>query len=79
MISIEELFTYHPPQGNQVERYQEIRDKGRELAELIKKHCPNNSDTQAAIEKIREAVMRANAAIACGEIYDENEVIHRSY
>lgn len=64
---LEVLFTYHPPVGNQVNRYAIIRQKGKELAEAILEMTPVGADQSAAIRKVREAVMTANAAIACGE------------
>ena len=59
-------FTYHAPTGNQPDRYEELRGKGYDLARTIFKLCPPCADTSAAIRKVREAVMTANAAIACG-------------
>jgi hypothetical protein len=61
------LFIYHAPKGDQTERYQKIRDKAKELAELILECAPQSADQTAAIRKVREAVMTANAAIACNE------------
>jgi hypothetical protein len=37
------------------------------FAETIIRNTPPGSDQSAAIRKVREAVMTANAAIACGE------------
>ena len=74
MITKEQLakwFTYHSPTGTQPARYVEIRDAGKELAETILENTPSNADQSAAIRKVREAVMTANAAIACGENKDE--------
>ena len=64
---IEVFFKYHPPQGNQQERYVAIRDKAKELALLINELTPSSPDQTAAIRKLRECVMTANAAIACYE------------
>ena len=71
---IESQFTYHAPFGSQTERYVAIRDKARELAYVIKTACPSCADTSAAIRHLREAVMTANAAIACNEINPTNGV-----
>lgn len=57
-------FTYHAPKPGQPEQYQRIRDKARELAELINSECPPIGETATAMEKLSEAVMWANAAIA---------------
>ena len=64
---IDVFFTYHRPFGNQSERYEAIRAKARELGQLIDELCPDSPDKTAAIRKLREAVMTANAAIACYE------------
>lgn len=67
MIDLENSFTYHPPQEGQPERYQEMRDAGRDLAEMIVGECPNSRERDIAIGKVEEAVMWANAAIARNE------------
>jgi hypothetical protein len=64
---IESEFTYHPPKGDQTERYVKIRDKAKELALLILESTPICPDQTVAIRKVREAVMTANAAIAINE------------
>lgn len=64
---LQNQFTYHKPVGDQTERYAMIRTAGLNLAQVIVGNCPNNADRSAAIRLIREAVMTANAAIACGE------------
>lgn len=64
---IDNWFSYHAPKGDQAERYVLIRDKAKELALLIAECTPKSADQTAAIRKLRECVMTANAAIACGE------------
>ena len=64
---IDNLFTHHPPKGDQAERYQNIREIAKELALLMVKYCPPSADTSAAIRLLRESVMTANSAIACNE------------
>jgi hypothetical protein len=63
-FTIEEMFTYQPPVGDQVQRYQRIRDAAKQLALVILDATPGGADQAAAIRKVREAVMTANAAIA---------------
>jgi hypothetical protein len=66
--SIDDLdrwFTYHAPVEGQRERYIMLRDSGRALAKLIFELTPPGADQSAAIRKIREAIMTANASIAC--------------
>lgn len=46
-----------------------MREQGKTLAHLIYELTPPGADQQAAIRKVREAIMTANAAIACeGEV-----------
>jgi hypothetical protein len=61
------LFTYHAPQPGQIKRYERLRVAGRALAEEIVACVPFGADQTAAIRKVREAIMTANAGIACGE------------
>jgi hypothetical protein len=66
-LNLDNLFTYHPPINDQQERCVALREKAKELAELIAASCPPSADTTAAIRLLRESVMTANASIACGE------------
>ena len=61
---IEEMFTYHAPTGDQPERYQKIRNDAKTLATTIIECTPSSADQTAAIRKLRECVMTANASIA---------------
>jgi hypothetical protein len=64
---IKNWFCYHAPRGQEdIDRYTRIRDAGREFALLLAQETPPGADQTAAIRKVREAVMTANAAIACG-------------
>lgn len=70
MIEADKLvnaFTYHPPVGDQVDRYREIRQCGHTVAILINNLCPDSREKSLAITKLEEAVMWANAAIARNE------------
>lgn len=60
-------FTYHAPRPDQVPRYEQIRDAGREFAILIGDLCPSSRERSSALTKIDEAVMHANASIARNE------------
>lgn len=62
---LDNLFTYHRPTPSQVERYAAIRDQAKAFAQVVLSLTPASADQTAAIRKIREAVMTANAAIAC--------------
>ncbi|HKW51027.1 MAG TPA: hypothetical protein VJQ53_04770 [Candidatus Eisenbacteria bacterium] len=61
---LEELFTYHEPTDIQKENYRAIRSAALVLARIIDAVCPPGPDRTAAVRKIREAVMTANASIA---------------
>jgi hypothetical protein len=60
-------FTYHAPKGNQLERYETIREKARQLARKINEDCPDSREKSLAITKLEESVMWANASIARNE------------
>lgn len=64
---VEKAFTYHPPKGDQVERYNVLREAAKQFAIAIVENTPPGPDQTFAIRKVREAVMTANAAIAIGE------------
>lgn len=57
-------FRYHAPRGNQLESYEKLRSKARELAELYAHHCPESRELSTALTRLEESVMHANAAIA---------------
>lgn len=66
-VELDNIFTYHAPKNDQVERYQAIRDAGKMLAQAIIDNTPGCPDQAMAVRKVREAVMTANAAIAINE------------
>ena len=59
------LFTYHRPEGNQQLHYNAINEAALFFALTVRDNTPPCADQTAAIRKIREARMTANAAIAC--------------
>ena len=67
MKKLDNVYTYHTPKGDQSERYESIRAKARELAELIEACCPDSREKSLAHTKLEEAVMWANASIARNE------------
>jgi hypothetical protein len=66
--SLISAFTYHAPDPDQAIKYQNIRKQALELAVVIWDACPPSADRTAALRKLREAVMTANASIATGGI-----------
>lgn len=66
---LKKWFSYHPPtkDGTQIERYERIRRAGWQFAQEIYTMTCVCEEKEIAMRKIREAVMWANAAIACNE------------
>lgn len=64
---LDNWFSYHAPKGDQPARYEALRSAGKEFAKVIVGSCPPSADRTVALRKVREAVMTANASIACGE------------
>lgn len=64
--TLQNWFTYHSPSADQLPKYQAIREAGLNLAKVISDNSLSSADQTASIRKVREAVMTANAAIACG-------------
>ena len=60
-------FIYHSPKPGQTERYQAIRDKAKELAELIVGETPPSREQSVALTELETCVMWSNAAIARNE------------
>ncbi len=65
-MDLNHVFKYHAPTPEQIEKYQAIRDAAHILAASILTNCPPCADRAAALRKVREAVMTANASIALG-------------
>jgi hypothetical protein len=63
---LDNWFTYHAPGPGDQEAYVAIREAGKAFAEAIVANTPHSVDQAFAIQKVREAVMTANAARACG-------------
>lgn len=64
---IEKCFVYHPPKGDQGDRYVALRDSAKALAEEIATKTPESREQSVALTKLEECVMFANAAIARNE------------
>jgi hypothetical protein len=64
--TLQNWFTYHAPSADDLPHFAAIRDKALEFAKVIVENSPSSADQTVAIRKVREAVMIANAAIACG-------------
>ncbi len=64
-------FTYHPPHGDQAQRYEDIRRNGANFAGFLLASCPESRELSLALTNIEQAVMWANAAIARNEAADD--------
>jgi len=61
--NVREVFTYHAPSPEQVEKMEVIREAAIALANAILATMPDCADKSAALRQVREARMTANAGI----------------
>lgn len=61
---LENRFTYHAPEGNQAERYENIRMVAKGFAAMILSNTPESREQSLSITRLEEAVFWANASIA---------------
>lgn len=62
--NMKDVLTYHAPTEDQLSKYRAIRNEAELFITTILNVCPPCADQTAAIRKVREAMMTANAAIA---------------
>lgn len=62
---LDNWYAYHAPSPGQVQIYESIRGKAKELAELFDRYAPICADSTAAHRKLRDTVMAMNLSIAC--------------
>ena len=67
-LDLNNIFTYHKPFGNQPERYQRLRDKAKELGQMIQNDCPDSRERAVALTNLQQTIMWAYAAIAINEV-----------
>jgi hypothetical protein len=63
---VEQLFTYHPANQFTQPKFETIREAAKYFAKVLFNNVPAGADRTAAIRKLREAVMTANAGISLG-------------
>jgi hypothetical protein len=61
---IDNNFSYHEPTALKSAKYMQLREKGKELAEMINGLCFEGREKSLAMTKLEEAIMWANASIA---------------
>lgn len=62
---LKDRFTYYPPTGpGEAGKYEDIRDLGLRMAELVDVLCPDSREKSLAITKLEESVFWAIASIA---------------
>ncbi len=66
-MNTERVFSYHPPQGDQAQRYEKLRSMAKAFAEEIKDLTPISREQSLALTNLQQTVMWANAAIAINE------------
>lgn len=64
LANVEDVFTYHAPDADQIVTYEKLRSSARGFAQAILELTPTCADQQAAVRLVREALMTANAAVA---------------
>jgi hypothetical protein len=68
-FDLDDIFTYHPPTPEQLRSYEAVREGAKAFAKIIIDNTLPSADQSAAIRKLRESVMTANASIALSGKY----------
>ncbi len=63
-MDLDNIFMYHAPSSDDLVAYEKLRSSAKSFAKAIIELTPASADQTAAVRKVREAVMTANAAIA---------------
>ena len=63
-LVLEHLFKYHPPTPETLPKYKALNQAAKNFAAVVMQFCPPGADRTAAVEKIIEAKMTANKAVA---------------
>ncbi|TXH59011.1 MAG: hypothetical protein E6Q97_00950 [Desulfurellales bacterium] len=61
---IDNNFMYHSPKEGQPEKYEALRAKAKELAQMMLELCPDSRERAVALTELETANFWANAAIA---------------
>lgn len=71
LADLETRFTYHPPHGDQVERFADVRAIARRFAIILCEYTPKSREQALALTNLEQAVFWANAAIARNELKED--------
>lgn len=64
-FDLDHIFSYHAPANStEIGKYESLREAAKTFVAAIIAATPPGADQSAAVRKVREAVMTANAAIA---------------
>lgn len=58
-----DIFDHHTPNEDQIVAMERIREAARSFVRVIEENTSSCADRSAAIRKVREAMMTANAAV----------------
>lgn len=64
---LEKCYRYHPPKGDQPQRYEMLRAAAGDLAMQIMTYCPPSRERSLALTNLEQAVFWSNASIARNE------------
>lgn len=64
---LDRYFVYHPPKGDQPQRYLRVREAAKAFAAAILDSYPETAERTLALRHVEDAVMRANQRIAVNE------------
>lgn len=64
---IDRNYNYHAPKGTQQSRYEVLRAKAKELAELANDACPESREKSVGFTNLETAMFWFNASIARNE------------
>lgn len=66
-LDLDKIYTYHAPKPGQPEKYQALRNKAKELAQLIVDSCPESRERSVALTNLETTIFWVNAGIARNE------------
>ena len=66
-LDLDKIYTYHAPKPGQPEKYQALRNKAKELAQLIIDSCPESRERSVALTNLETTIFWVNAGIARNE------------